>query len=80
MCSDISKILEYPSQLFGAFLLIVIGALLVYKALSKDKKALQKSRKGALYSDIFFFLFAIISIVPSIIVWEILRRNKRFMI
>lgn len=72
MSLDFKRLIEEPLQLIGLILLVYIGFIFVKKGLSNDIKSLKFSR-AAPVSDIFFFLFALISFFPAVAIWEIIK-------
>lgn len=72
MLSDFKKLIEQPSQIVGIILLLFIGGMCIKKGLSNNIQSLKKTRTVPI-ADIFFFIFAVISFVPAIIIWEITK-------
>lgn len=72
MLSDFNRSIKQPSQVVGIILLLFIGGICVKKGLSNNIQSLKKT-SAAPIADIFFFIFAILSFIPAIAIWELFK-------
>ncbi|MCP3851984.1 MAG: hypothetical protein GY694_17370 [Gammaproteobacteria bacterium] len=75
MLTDFGRLINEPSQFVGVILLCVVGGAFLLKGLSNNLQSLKKTKYSPA-SDIFFFIFALISFVPAVIIWEITKAHK----
>jgi putative Mn2+ efflux pump MntP len=80
MLTDIKKLIGQPSQIVGVILLLVIGGICIKKGLSNNIQSLKKSRAAPI-TDIFLLIFAVLSFLPAVIIWELIKymnKSKKF--
>jgi ABC-type dipeptide/oligopeptide/nickel transport system permease subunit len=72
MLANFERLMSEPFQFLGVALALGIGGVFLAKGLSNNMRSLKKSRYSPV-SDIFFFVFAILSFVPAVVIWETIR-------
>ncbi len=72
MLYDARRLINEPFQFVGVILLFFLGGVFFIKGFSNNLQSLKKTKYSPI-SDIFFFIFALISFVPSLIIWKTIK-------